>query len=242
MKEKNIDIFKLKIIGMITMTMLNLALSGIIKNYLITVPLGIIGCMSITIFAFLIVEGYRHTSSLNKYMLRILLVTAISAYPYQWVFGTAQFDPRNFFNSALTAFICLGSLYMYDRMKTKETKIFFLVFITSVSIILSFEWAPFAILLTLIIHIYRDKEKIMYFYIITGYTVLFVVSLVTLLMNPEYSNKAELVNGIRQIGCLLALPLIKKYNGNLGKPFKWPLYFYYPILLLTLFFIKNLLV
>ena len=87
----------------------------------------------------------------------------------------------------------------------------------------------------------QRKGKIMYFYIITGYTVLFMVSLVTLLMNPEYSNEAELVNGIRQIGCIFALPLIK-YNGNLGRCFKWPLYFYYPILLLTLFFIKNLLV
>lgn len=240
MTEKNIDVFKLKIVGIITMIMLNISLSGIIRSLYITIPLGIIGAMSLTIFTFIITESVKKTSSLYKYMLRILLIAVISAYPYLWVFGEPKFSPENFFNSALTAFICVGAISMYDKMHNTSQRVVCVLFITALSVVFKFDWAPYAILLTFVFHIYRNKLKLASFYIITGCVVLFLVSLFVLLTDPDYP-KEELYINIRLIGCILPLPLIKKYNGNLGIKLKWPLYFLYPIMLLSLFFIKRLL-
>ncbi len=242
MEGKNIDIFKLKIIGLITNILLNLSLSGIIKNNYIKIPMAIIGAMSLTIFAFIITESFKKTSNLSKYMLRVLFIAVVSAYPYLWVYGKTEFSPEDFFNSALTVFICIGSLSVIDKLKTKSSKIAGIIFISIVSVILKFEWAPYFIILTFIIFLYKDNFKLMSFYIISIYTVIFTVSMYFLFAVNNYSDTNELILNIIQIGCILPLPLIKKYNGNLGRSFKWPLYFYYPVMLLTLFFIKKLLV
>lgn len=240
MSDKNIDIFKLKIIGVITMVMLNISLSGIIKPLYITIPMGIIGTMSLTIFAFIITESYKKTSSLYKYMLRILLVAVISAYPYMWVFGEPAFNIKNFFNSALTAFICVGGISIYDKMQNTAQRFICIFFITAVSVFFKFDWAPYAILLVFVFHIYKDKLNIAAFYIITGCMVFFLVSLYVLFTDPDYPREELFIN-FRLLGCILPLPLLKKYNGNLGIKLKWPLYFLYPIMLLSLFFIKQLL-
>lgn len=241
MKEKRgVDIFTLKIIGLVTMTMLNLSFSSLIQNLYIKIPLGVIGASSLTIFAFIITESYRHTSNLNKYLFRVLLIAVVSALPYNLVYGDNLLVAKYYFNSALTAFICITSLYMYDKMNSRFTRIFFLIFIGVISTVLRFEWAPFVIILTLLLHIFKDNKFYINYYIITGYLVIFGVSLYILISKPDYSNQNELIMNICQIGCILPLPLLNRYNGQLGRKLKWPLYIYYPVMLLVIYLLLKL--
>lgn len=219
---------------MVTMVLLNLTMFGVVKSPVLQYLFGILGTASMTIFAFLITEGYRRTHNLTKYMLRVLLVAVISAFPYHAVMKL-QYDTAagvtSYFSAALSAFICLGALPSYDRLKHRNLKIVFVCFLCVASYILNFYWAPYVFILTFLIHIYHDKFRYMAYYITTIYTVFFAVALVFTL-SGGYEKTVELKMMIYQIGYILPLPLIARYKGEEGVKLKWIAYIFYPLMLI----------
>lgn len=215
------------------MVLLNLTMFEVVKTPVWKYLCGILGTSSLTIFAFLITEGYRRTHNLTKYMLRVLIVAVISAFPYHAVMKLQYGDSAGvtaYFSAALSAFVCLGALSSYDRLKNKNTRIAFVCLVCIVSYFLDFYWAPYVFILTFIIHIYHDKFRYMAYYITTIYTVFFAVALVFLL-SGGYSKQVELEMMIYQIGCILPLPLIARYKGEEGIKLKWIVYIFYPLML-----------
>ena len=223
----------LKIIGMITMVILNLTMFGIVGQPFLKTVCGIIGTSSITIFAFLITEGYRRTSNLNKYVLRTLVFAIISAFPYhaimKLVYGSRA-DITGYFSAGLTAFVCLCAIATYDEIKEKHLKYVFVFFICVLSYFINFYWAPFAFILVFIIHMYRDDFRKMAYYIISLFGAFFIVGLVFKMMH--YENQSELDMMIYQVGCILPLPLIARYNGQEGIKLKWIVYVFYILMLI----------
>ena len=71
-----------------------------------------IGRISFPIFAFMIVEGYFHTKSVKKYVLRLLIFALISEIPFNLMMGSGIFYPihQNVLWSFLIAIglICLN--------------------------------------------------------------------------------------------------------------------------------------
>jgi len=230
--------FHLKLIGMFSVTLLTLAFSGLIKNTVLQIIFGILGSVSITIFTFLIVEGFKHTRNLTKYMLRLLFIAFLAAYPSRVLFGVTKLSLQDFFSAPLTAFICLGAISLYDKLKTKGQKTFCIIFICLISYIANFPWTPYAIILAFILFIYKDNFKMLAYYVITFYTVIAAVSLVFLISSNNFSNSSEWLMNISQIGCILALPLIKSYDGTKGLNIKWIAYLFYPAMLTFFMFIK----
>ena len=224
----------LKITGMITMVLLNLTLFDIVEQPALKTICGILGTASITIFAFLITEGYRKTGNLNKYVLRTLVFAVISAFPYHAimtiVYGKDKVDITSYFSAGLTAFICLGAIATYDKIKEKRLQYVFVFIICVLSYFINFYWAPFAFILVFIIHIYRDDFRKMAYYIISLFGAFFLVGLVFKLMN--YENQSELDMMIYQIGCILPLPMIAKYNGQEGIKLKWIVPVFYILMLI----------
>ena len=75
-----------------------------------------IGRMAFPIFAFLIVEGYAHTSNLKKYVLRLLLCAVLSEIPFDLVVGARMFYP--FHQNVLWTFlIALGLIRLNEQVK-----------------------------------------------------------------------------------------------------------------------------
>jgi len=233
-----LNAFHLKITGMFSVTLLTLAFSGLIKNDVLQIVLGILGSASITIFTFLIIEGYKHTHNVTKYMLRLLFIAVLAAYPSRVLFGGTKLSPQDFFSAPLTAFICLGAISLYDKLKTKGQKTFCVIFICLMSYIASFAWAPYAIILVFILFIYKDNFKMMAYYVTTFYTVIAVVSLFFLIGVNDFNNSSEWLMNVSQIGCVLALPLIKAYDGTKGLNIKWLAYLFYPAMLMFFMFLK----
>jgi len=66
-----------------------------------------VGRLAFPIFAFLLIEGYQHTRSLSKYLLRLLAGAAIAEIPYNVMVSGSIFCPWH--QNVLTAFI-LGLL------------------------------------------------------------------------------------------------------------------------------------
>lgn len=239
------NIFVLKITAFISLTLFTLSLSGFITNAPLRFAFQALGYVCVPLFAFIISEGYRHTRSVNKYILRVLLVAVIAALPHRYVCAAADnlTDPRLFYSAALTGFFCIGSIILYDKMRSKYTRIICVIFTVVITFFLGLEFAPHALIIMYIIHICRNKKFAELAYYITSYcTVIAIVSAVMMYMGNDGTAgiREELIQNIAIIGCIPALFLIKKYDGTKGPSCKIFSYVYYLFLLGVIVTIKVL--
>lgn len=77
-----------------------------------------VGRIAFPIFAFMIVEGYFHTSNLKKYMLRILAFALISEIPFDLMYDGLVFYPYHQ-NVMWTFLIALGGMWLMDRVRQR---------------------------------------------------------------------------------------------------------------------------
>ncbi|MBE7065406.1 MAG: hypothetical protein E7384_06305 [Ruminococcaceae bacterium] len=241
--KKGLNNIQLRTIAMAAMVLLNIAWCGLIKNPFIQLPLGIIGSGSITLFAFLAEEACKNSKNTTKYMLRLLLLSLISAVPYYFVYGDPKaqlLNPSNYFSSPMTIFLCVGSVLMMEKIKGNRLRLFTMVFLCIVSFIFGFEWCPYALVLIFIIHLYSDNIRYRDFYITMFFVTFAVVNAVMYLMG-FFRNTAEITQNVSLIGCVWPLYFIRKYDGTMGKSVKILSYAAYPLMLVTILLIKLLL-
>lgn len=78
-----------------------------------------IGRLTFPIYAFMIVEGYFHTSNLKKYVKRLFLFAVISEIPFNLVMGSRLFFPIH--QNVLWSFlISIGLIYWNEKVKVKQ--------------------------------------------------------------------------------------------------------------------------
>ena len=234
-------LFHLKMIAFASLTFFTLSISGLISNTALNFIFMILGYVCVPLFAYIISEGYRNTRSINKYLLKILLLALLTALPHRYVCISAEniWDPQLFFSSALTGLFCLLSIIIYDRIKFKYAKVICVIFTVAMSFALGFELAPHALIIMYIIHFCRDKKFIELAYYVTSYSaVIAIVSLFMLFTSSDTSIKGELYRNIAIVGCIPSLFLIKKYDGTKGPSCKLFSYLYYLVLLSAITAIK----
>lgn len=217
----NLNVLILKIIALLSM---------IIDHYGAIFHSGvhiyrIIGRLAFPIYAFLLVEGYTHTSNVKKYANRLFLFALISEYPFDLAFyGKLEFMHQNIF---FTLFIGLVLIYLLDN---KEGKYKF----NNNLLILA---ACFIALLTSVDYNFVGIIYILAFYYTKDYPnpkkiyhqalILFITNLV--------------LRGFGQQYALLSLGLIYLYNGKLGPSNKFlQVFFYaaYPLHLIIFYIMK----
>lgn len=104
--------FQLKIAAIVAMTCNHVAnVFGAALPAQLNFALYAVGGMTFPIMAFLLVEGYVHTSDLRKYALRLLAFALVAQVPYQLVFGLKG-------NVLFTLAIGLGILWLNGRFST----------------------------------------------------------------------------------------------------------------------------
>ena len=126
------DAYKLKWIAIIGMILnhIPIALREVIPLGL-QFPMYAAGGLTFPIMAFFVVEGYRHTSNLRRYMLRIFIFAVIAFIPYVLAFRALRL------NIMFTIFLGLLLLYLYDRMKARG--LFWVIYACSIIISIFFE-------------------------------------------------------------------------------------------------------
>lgn len=78
-----------------------------------------VGRLAFPIFAFLIVEGYFHTRSLKKYVLRLLAAAVLSEIPFNLAMGSRLFYPLH--QNVLWCFLLsLGLIHWNEGVKEKK--------------------------------------------------------------------------------------------------------------------------
>ena len=209
-----------------------------IMPVVISIPLYAAGGLTFPILAYFVVEGYRHTSNLKKYMLRIFIFGAIAAIFHPLVFSSI------FLNIMFTIIMGLISLILYDKMKIRP--LFWVVFVILCLLTLipiQFDWAIIGIIVILLSHIIRDETKRRTVPAIVGglFMLLFSLSGVWAFNNPKayidipgMDATLMLVSTSFIIGCIFAALLLKNYSGERGRKMKWFFYVFYPLHLAVL--------
>lgn len=83
--------------------------------------LQLIGGLAVPVFAFLLVEGFRHTSSYAGYLLAMVIFALLSELPYDWANSSKMVDWSGQ-NALVTMCICLLMLY-FLRMAAQKGSI-----------------------------------------------------------------------------------------------------------------------
>jgi hypothetical protein len=187
----------------------------------------IIGRISFPIFAFLIVEGYMHTSNIYKYLLRLFTFALISEIPFDLAFyNQVGFVHQNVF---FTLFLGLLALHLYETLRGKDDSIAkFVVFIIGViAIILRTDYMIYGILMIFSLYLYKNNIK-------KSFLLVALINGLMVLSNwlVGFTNFRSSI----QIFALISLIFIYYYNNQRGKKIKYIFYLFYPVHLMLIYY------
>lgn len=227
------NVIVLKLIALITMTIDHIGF-----NYNIDI-LRFIGRMAFPIYAFLLVNGLKHTHSKTKYLLNIFIFIIISEIPFDLFISSKLIDMSH--NSIfITLFIGLLLIILLDYLKSKikgKDKLNKLVFFS-----IAFSFIVLFSLLNVVVHGdygFRGIMLIGLLYLIDDfkdkrilYLILLFISLSILVIDTStYVKKGVYFSSI----------FIFFYNDkkvSINKYLKYIFYLYYPIHMFILYLLK----
>jgi len=200
------------------------------------VPMYAAGGLTFPIMAYFVVEGYRHTSNLKKYILRLAIFGAISIPFHALTFGFLGL------NIMFTIIVGIVSLVLYDKIKIRPLFwILFVIIALLTTYPIFFDWGIIGVIVILLTHIIRNEKarRIVPAIVAGAFMLLFSLIAIWDMNNaylqteivgmPGYDHTLMLVSATFIIGCLAAAFLLRKFNGERGKRMKWLFYSFYPL-------------
>ena len=237
MKRLSIDAFTLKIIAIISMGVHHtLMVFWEVFPMWLHVPLYLTRGVTFPIMAFFATEGFRRTSSIKRYMLRLLIFGALAQFPYMMALGMQTL------NIIFTIMIGLASIELYERLYINAQRRGLFVFLYAIILITSLfvvEGGFFGPLLILLFHVIKDERKRRTYPLIFWGAVMVLSNIATRVMlntDTEASLdgivqlEAQMANYyVFAIGTFFIIPLLRAYNGNRGRKAKFLFYAFYPL-------------
>lgn len=232
-KNGGINASALKLIAIIGMTMDHIGI--VFGDYLplwAKIALYAFGGLTFPTMAFLLVEGYKHTSNFKRYALRLLIFAGVSLIPFMWAMHACGL------NIMFTLLLGLITLYLYDHMNSRIG--FWLVFVLFIILSAFMDWGLMGVPMVLMYYVLKGKWKKLIIPILLPiglaltelvFGILFFPSLEQVLPSLAFSF----------IGCSLTVPLLAAYNGQRGRSIKYLFYIYYPGHLLILALLRGFL-
>lgn len=224
-KEGGINGACLKWIAIVTMVIDHFASGFIIDYHEISVHnllglyanMRLLGRIAFPIFAFLMVQGYQHTSDLKRYLRNLFILGLISEIPFDLAFYDQVFywGHQNIFFTLATGILVL-SLYEKWHKKNRGT----------IGIILFIAGAFLAEL---------------FFFDYGFYGITFIFGLGMLREQKILQTLFGVFMGFMQKTASLAFIFIWFYNGERGRQNKWLFYVFYPAHLVIIYFLRLVL-
>lgn len=256
-KQFGISSFSLKLAAILGMTCNHLA-----NVFAADLPTGVmlvlysLGGLTFPIMSHLLVEGYRHTSNLRKYAMRLGAFAVVAQVPYSLLWGAVP-------NVLWTLLVSLGLLWAYDKLERRA--LFWLIAAGAYFATASFDWGGLGLVMTLMFYLLRTSRA--------GIALTMLVALIscmypvaeslialqsagyhsleafTSLLDFDPETTAPLIpyadagneilqaglyvtllgiTGYSVLGFGLASALLYLYDGRRGRPLKWFFYCYYP--------------
>lgn len=270
-RKGGVDGFTLKVIAIIGMTANHVShVLGSMMPWQVTLLLHSLGGVTFAIMAFLMVEGYLHTSNLRRYAARLFVFALISQVPFSLCFGAHA-------NVLFTLLMGLFLLWAWDTLTSRGPALkcaFALLFAAVTAISYFCDWAIIGPAIVLLFYLTRRMGTrgvlltmaLPYAYTIIKALVVLVPELQSCLElgeqvvargmtdayrmmyvagTPVYLS-AKLLGkcasiGYALVGFTIATVCICNYNGERGRSMKWLFYAYYPAHLAVIWGVKQLL-
>lgn len=201
-----------------------------------------IGRLAFPIFAFLIVEGFTHTSDLKKYLKRLFIFALISEIPFNLIYAGNFVFPfhQNVMFTLLLGLLCISEI---DKLKNNSNlkfkikgilKILFFLFIGMIGFV---DYGVTGILTIIVFYIFRNI-KLAWLGQLISFILLYIVffkgqSIIINIFGAEYFLPSQGFS-------IFALIPIWLYNGERGKKNKvlqYMYYCFYPVHMLCLYLI-----
>jgi hypothetical protein len=238
MKSLSFDAYYLKWFAIIAMLLNHIAIAFYsVLPFAVLLPIYAIGGLTYTIMAYFIVEGYRYTSNLRKYILRIFVFGVIAQAFHGMALGaTALITPILHLNIMFTIILALLVLLMYDKIKIRF--FFWVLFIIACVISVFMDLYFVAILMPLLYYAIKDENRRRIIPGIVGGLLFFILTLPMLLAEfmPDVavyvvgvSSELAMAGPSFAIGCFIGAVLVKNFNNERGKRSKWLFYIFYPL-------------
>jgi hypothetical protein len=205
------------------------------------------GGLTYVIMAYFVVEGYKHTSNLKKYIGRLFVFGLIAQAFHPMVLGVTDIMGAGLFlNIMFTIILGLFVLIMYDKIKVRF--LFWLLFIVVCLISMFMDLFFIGVLLPLMYYIIKKESTrrtlpgivaglvfglfgllsamLPIIYLTTGQ---FATEIYELVEMTGMTVELMIATPIFAIGAFLGAILIRNYNGDRGKSAKWLFYIAYPL-------------
>lgn len=220
-QQRGISSFSLKIAAIIGMTMNHAAyIFGDALPFWARCVLFAGGGLTFPIMAFLLVEGYHHTSNITRYASRLGMFALVSQIPY------GLFLAANL-NVLFTLLIGLGVLWLDDHARNRA---FFWSGLAAGAVLsLACDWGFLGIIMIYLFKNLRDERTAIVAPVGIAIFATGLPQLAELVAAAPTGDWSALPFALYPlIGCSLTIPLLSSYNGERGRPMKWFFYAYYP--------------
>ena len=218
------SIFVIKIIACVTMVLDHVKYAIPATENFITIYLGRI---AFPLFAFLITEGYIHTSNLKKYCQRLFIFGLISQIPFM-LFRTLVGE-WIMLNIIFTLLLGLFAITVYDKIKNKFVSIPFCLIIIWLGEFLKVDYGWFGVATVLLMYILKNKKQYLPFCFAILLILFFYLDKI-LILNKVY---------ITYFVCyMIPIVFILLYNGKQGRKIKYFYYAFYPLHMIILYMIN----
>ncbi len=203
-----------------------------------------VGRLAFPLFAFLIVEGFEHTSNFKKYAQRLFVFGLISEIPFDLMSSGVKFFPfhQNVMFTLLLGLLCINEIDKFKKNKNVKVgvkallKILVYLFIGLVGFV---DYGITGILTIIALYVFRNF-KFAWLGQLISMILLHIVffkdqSIILNIFGYEYFMPLQAFS-------VLALPIMWMYNGEKGKKSKvlqYGFYAFYPVHMLALYLIYN---
>jgi len=225
-----------------------IAIIGMITNHIViglwsdsfpvwlAVPFYALGGLTFPIMAYFVVEGYRHTRSLKKYVGRLALFGLIALPFHILVFGTIML------NIMFTIIVGLFCLWLYDKL-AKVRPLFWVLFVIICLLTLlpiPFDWPIIGVIVVILTHAIKSEKarRVVPSLVAAGF-MLVITGLGALGMSAGgdveiaglagYDVTLMWVSITFIFGNIAAAILLRNFNGDRGKRMRWAFYVAYPV-------------
>ncbi|MCL1787793.1 MAG: conjugal transfer protein TraX [Defluviitaleaceae bacterium] len=241
-----LNAFQLKWVAIIAMALNHVVIAWWeIIPFGLAIPFYAVGGLTFPIMAFFVVEGYKHTRNLKRYILRVLIIGVIAA-PFHFLTLGQALGPN--LNIMFTIALSLLVLLMYDKIKAKALFwVLYLLIIVPVSLFL-FEWSFPGVTMVLLFYIIQDEKArriippicaVAYQFVLSIFIAIPVAIMKAMETGADTAALFEMdglagdpqfvtVSATFILGMLFSSVLLARFNGERGKPMKWLFYIFYP--------------
>lgn len=187
-----------------------------------------IGRLTFPILCFFIAEGYRKSSNVPKYMLRLFILAVISAVPFYMLF----FNVLGFLLTTIfTLFFGLCALYFSSKIENKVLKSAIVMFFMFISIVA--DGGISGVLLIYIFGTMENRKKA----VIYG---LLAMNILDIALTLIFGQTVDFELMLSIAGTFVTYPFLVNYNGERGRGIKYFFYAFYPLHIIALIGLRML--